>query len=348
MKRYFSILTLVVMVALSSCNHKELCDHHRDHANRYHINIIADYRYDWEECCYENGTDWENEWPEHYMPYDDLRPTKPGGLRVVNYNADGDYNRHNISADGGVVTLYEGENDLLFYNNDTEYIIFSRTGTDASTRATTRTRTRADYKPSRFANAADTITVSPPDMLYANYIENYVPEKVVDPVDIEVELQPLVYTYKCRFEFGNDDVPDGNLQYVARAKADLSGMAGSVLLNTGETSEDAVTILSDDAEITDWGIRSCIRSFGVPSFPHPNYPTRGDAKHALVLNLGLKNGEYVSFDYDVTDQVQKQPHGGVIVVSGIVIPDEFTTLGSGAFDVEVDDWGPYEDIPLEL
>lgn len=345
MKRYSSLLILAIVVALSSCTHKELCEDHREHAHRYHINIIADYRYDWEECC--GGTDWEYRWPDNYMPYDELRPAKPGGLRVVNYNNDGDYNRHNISADGGVVTLYEGENDLLFYNNDTEYIIFSRTGTDATTRATTRTRTRAAYEPSKFANEGES-TVSPPDMLFANYIENYVPEKVVDPVDIEVELQPLVFTYKCRFEFGDANTPDGNLKYVALAKADLSGMAASVLLNTGETSEEAVTILSEDAEITEWGVRSCIRSFGIPAFPHPNYPTRGDAKHALVLNLRLKNGKYVKFEFDVTDQVQKQPHGGVITVSGIVIDEDVVTSGSGAFDVEVDDWGPYEDIDLIL
>jgi hypothetical protein len=185
-------------------------------------------------------------------------------------------------------------------------------------------------------------------MLFANYIENYVPEKVVDPIDVEVELQPLVFTYKCRFEFGDEKTPDGNLKYVALAKADLSGMAASVLLNTGETSEETITILSDDAEITEWGIRSRIKSFGIPAFPHPNYPTRGDAKHALVLNLRLKNGKYVTFDFDVTDQVQKQPHGGVVTVSGIVINDDDVTSGSGAFDVEVDDWGPYEDIDLLL
>ena len=120
------------------------------------------------------------------------------------------------------------------------------------------------------------------------------------------------------------------------------------MLNTGETSEDAVTILADDADVTEWGVRSCIRSFGVPAFPNPNYPTRTDAKHALVLDVRLKNGEYVTFDYDVTDQVNMQPHGGVIVVSGVVIPDDIASSGSGAFDVEVDDWGPYEDIDLML
>jgi hypothetical protein len=185
-------------------------------------------------------------------------------------------------------------------------------------------------------------------MLFANYIENYVPAKVVEPVEVEVELQPLVFTYKCRFEFGNDTIPDGNLKYVALAKADLSGMAASVLLETGETSEDAVTILSEDAEVTDWGVRSCIRSFGIPAFPNPNYPTRGEARHALVLHLRLKNGDYVSYDYDVTDQVTKQPHGGVIVIKDIAIPDDVVSKGSGAFDVVVDDWGPYEEIDLLL
>ena len=80
------------------------------------------------------GINWQEEWPEHYIPYDDLRPDDPSGLRVVNYNKEGDYNIHNIKAEGGVIMLYEGLNDLLFYNNDTEYIIFSRTGNGVTTR----------------------------------------------------------------------------------------------------------------------------------------------------------------------------------------------------------------------
>ena len=56
----------------------------------------------------------------------------------------------------------------------------------------------------------------------------------------------------------------------------------------------------------------------------------------------------VNFDFDVTDQVNAQPHGGVIVVKGIVIKEEDGVQGSGAFDVEVNDWGEYEDITLPL
>ena len=52
------------------------------------------------------------------------------------------------------------------------------------------------------------------------------------------------------------------------------------------------------------------------------------------------------FDFDVTDQVSKQPHGGVIVVKGLEITDEEGMSGSGAFDVIVNGWGEYEDIIL--
>ena len=53
-------------------------------------------------------------------------------------------------------------------------------------------------------------------------------------------------------------------------------------------------------------------------------------------------------DFDVTDQVQSQPHGGVIVVKGIVVKRDDGTQGEGAFDVDVTDWGETEDIPLPL
>ncbi|MBO5855741.1 MAG: DUF5119 domain-containing protein [Alistipes sp.] len=338
MKRYLFLVVLMLAVGITACEHKNLCINHSEHAHRYHVNIIADYRYDWEECM--GGINWQEEWPEHYIPYDDLRPDDPSGLRVVNYNKEGDYNIHNIKAEGGVIMLYEGLNDLLFYNNDTEYIIFSRTGNGVTTRATTRTRTRATYLGSEYANEGEP-TMSAPDMLYANFFENYLAEKVIEPADIEVTLQPLVFTYKVRYEFKS------GLKYVAMARGALSGMAKEVLLNTGETSEEPATILYD-CDVTDYGVRALVNSFGAPAFPHPNYPTRTENKHALNLEVVLRNGKMVTFDFDVTDQVKSQPHGGVIVVRDIEIDEEVAVEGSGAFDVEVDDWGPYEDVELPL
>lgn len=342
MKSYLKIaIHIAATLAAISCTHKDLCMHHRDHAHRYHVNIIADYRYDWEECY--GGPDWEVTWPSNYTPYDDLRPVKPSGIRVVNYNLDDGYNLHNIGADGGVVNLYEGVNNILLYNNDTEYIIFSREqeGSKATTRATTRTRTRATYMGSPYANEGED-TMTPPDMLFANYIEGYTPEKVVDPAPLEVTLQPLVYTYKVRYEFAE------GLEYVAICRGALSGMAHSVTMDTGETSVEAATIIYD-CTVEEYGAKALVTSFGIPNFPNVNYPTRSDGrKHALNLEVLMRNGKLITFDFDVTDQVLAQPHGGVIVVDGIVIEDSVGTSGSGAFDVEVNDWGEYEDIYLPL
>lgn len=350
MKRYFIIAVLAVMTCATSCVHKDLCEDHRAHAHRYHIQIVADYRYDWEEHIYEEATDWEYRWPDEFtLSYDELRPTKPSGLRVVNYNEAGTSNNlHNIKPDGGVITLYEGLNDMLFYNNDTEYIIFSRSGTDATTRATTRTLTRTEYVASAFAVEGER-TVTPPDMLFANYVEDYLPEKVVEPTPFEITLQPLVYTYKIRFEF-----VDG-IEYASSAVASLSGMAESVELNTGDTSEESATILFDDLKIVytneakDEGyIRAVVKSFGTPAFPHPNYPTRTDVTHGLKLEVRLRNNTIWTADVDVTEQVQLQPHGGVIIVKDLVIKKEDAMQGSGGFEPTVDEWGPTEDIELPL
>ena len=62
----------------------------------------------------------------------------------------------------------------------------------------------------------------------------------------------------------------------------------------------------------------------------------------------LRNGKVLSFDYDVTDQLLHQPHGGVIRVGGIEISDDDGKGGSGGFDVDVDGWGDYEDIPIDM
>lgn len=338
MKRILDSMLCLLLLVLASCNHQELCYDHPPHANRYHINVIADYRLDWEEPY--GDWNWKNNWPEHYLPYEGFRPVKPAGLRVVNTGVDGKSDIHNLSPDGGIITLYDGANDLLFYNNDTEYILFSRQDNGATTRATTRSRTRSTYFGSKYANEGEE-TVNAPDMLYGNYIEDYIPEKLVKPADVEVTLHPLVFTYKIRYEF------ESGLEYVSLVRGAITGMARSVLMNTGYTSSEPATILYD-CEKTDFGARAIVRSFGVPDFPNDHYGTRSTNKHALNLEVMLRNGNMLSFDFDITEQLKTQPHGGVIVVKGIVIKEEDGMAGSGGFDVDVKDWGEYEDIEIPL
>lgn len=331
------------MTALSSCEHKELCFNHPEHAPKSQVLVEAEYEQEW-QYTYEGGTDWAvyPTWQETFgMKYDDLRPGIPDGLRVQVYNEDGSNNIVNIAPEGGIVPMREGEHSLLFYNNDTEYIVFDDLNSYVSARATTRTRTRSTYLGNSYMDSRNETTVNSPDMLYGNYMESYVAKRTQEPDVLPVTMHPLVFTYLIRYEFSS------GLKYVALARGALAGMAESVYLNSGRTSEEEATVLFD-CTMEDFGPQALVRSFGVPDFPNEHYTTRAERRYALNLEVRLKNGKMKSFDFDVTDQVKAQPQGGVIVVKDIEIPDEEGMEGGSGFDVDIEDWGEYEDIELPL
>ena len=211
----------------------------------------------------------------------------------------------------------------------------------ASAMATTRTRTRASYGGNPYMENTVENTVNAPDMLYGNYMENYTAERKTETDELPVTMHPLVFTYLVRYEFSH------GLEYVALARGALAGMAGAVWLNSGRTSEEAVTILYD-CSVEDFGAQACVHSFGIPDYPNEHYTARAERRYGLNLEVRLKNGKVKSFDFDVTDQVAVQPQGGVIVVSGIEISDEDGTEGGSGFEVDVEDWGEYEDVELPL
>ncbi len=332
-----------VLMLFASCTHKELCFDHDAHAPKTGISIEAEYEREW-QYTYEGGTDWKNfpTWQETFgMKYDTLRPALPSGLRVQVYNEDGTNDMINMVPEGEIVYMRPGEHSLLFYNNDTEYIVFDAMQSFASAKATTRTRTRASYIGNAYIDSKAENTVNPPDMLYGSYMESYYVERVTDKDVIPVTMYPLVFTYLVRYEFSH------GLEYVSLARGALAGMAQAVWLNSGRTSEEAATVLYD-CTVEDYGIQALVRSFGIPDFPNPHYGTRAERKYGLNLEVRLKNGKLLNFDFDVTDQVAAQPQGGVIVVSDIEISDEQGASGGSGFDVNIDDWGDYEDIELPL
>ena len=51
---------------------------------------------------------------------------------------------------------------------------------------------------------------------------------------------------------------------------------------------------------------------------------------------------------DVSSQLEQNPRGGVILATGYEVTDEEGNAGGGGFDVDVDGWGDYEDIPLPI
>ena len=325
-----------ILLLFSGCR-KDLCYTHDEHGWAVKVNVVADWEQEWERM---HETDWEQNWMEDFScSYDELRPDVADGIRVLLYPDQGDrYNEYNLEAEGGRLSMAEGMNSLLFYNNDTEYIVFSDLDASAAASATTRTRTRTTFTST--PAHADERTINEPDMLYGTYVDEYEAQKTVEPVDLPLTMRPLVYTYLVRYEFSH------GLEYVALARGALAGMAESVYLQDGHTGEEAATVLYD-CTLQSYGAEAQVQTFGVPNYPGEGYG-RAAQVYTLNLEVRLNNGKILDYEFDVTAQVEKQPRGGVILVDGIEVSDEDGQEGSGGFDVDVDGWGDYVDIPLPL
>ncbi len=339
-----------VLLALTSCR-KDLCYDHDEHECGYRTQVAASWDQAWER---EYGRGWADGWDAAAMgaSYDELRPGIPAGLAVAVYagEAGGDLgsratmkDEYHLPPAGGSIYTGEGSCSLLFYNDDTEYIVFNDLSLLPSASATTRTRTRASY--SMDEAHADERTVSPPDLLYGAYRADYRAEFLPGWQELPVTLRPLTYTYLVRYEF------EQGLEYVELARGALAGMAESVYLQDGRTGDRAATLLYD-CTLTAYGAEARVLSFGAPAFPDSYYnPQRaGEAErsYGLQLEVRLTNGKTVSRDFDISDQMAQQPRGGVITVKGIRITSEESASGGSSFDVTVDGWGEYEDIDMPL
>lgn len=320
---------ILLSVFLASCDQKELlCYPPTD------TTVAFDVRYNrlW-QVTYPGAIDWKEAWNEYGfdIPYDSLMPKVPDGLRVVVYDDNQLIAMYNIAAHGGDVNIDDDDNSVLMFNNDSEYIVYFNLDSISDATASTRSVQRSTYQGSPYVRNSVRL-VNPPDMLYNVFLDEV--EDDLHDGNVRLVMQPVVYTYLVRYQF------DYGLDYVAIARGALAGMAEDVWLMTGYAGEDAVTILYD-CHITDWGIEAVVRSFGAPSFAPQQ-------KYGLNLEVRLKNGKILDYNFDITDQMRLQPKGGVIDVGGIEISDKVGKEDPGVFDVSVEGWGEFEDIPIDL
>ncbi len=330
-----SLIGLFVMLLVLTGCRKDLCYGHDEHSPVVMLQVNAEWEREWErpyDCNWQ--TQWNASWG---YAYDELRPVVPEGIRVRTYMYDEKQNEINLKPEGGKVMLgEEGVYDILFYNNDTEYIVYD--GLTSSTRATATTRT---VSRGGFRNLHEgERTMNAPDMLYGKYMDDYVAEIHEGPVPTDIVLRPLVYTYLIRYEF------KAGIEYVALARGAIAGMAEKVYLHDGHTGPESATILFD-CELDDKGAMTKVMTFGVPDFPGDHYNRGEEAENRYSLNLEVKlvNGETKYFDFDITEQINGQPRGGVIIVDGIEV--EPVVVGGG-FGVDIEGWGDAIDIPWEL
>ena len=338
---------LGLCAALTGCR-KELCYNHAEHALTSRALVDAEWELEWHQV-HGDGIDWEEAWAGEFgdwfvgqfgLEYDSLRPEAGGGLRVQVYKGGVRENELNIDSTGGMVYMSPGEHDILLYNNDTEYITFHETDSWATAMASTRTRTRT-------RSGGDVLEgKTPPDQLFAAYVEGHVAERADTAAYLPVTLQPLVHTYVIVMDVEG-------AEHIALARGSLSGMAIGVYLQDGRASEEDGTILFEEEceQVEDFGVLAVVRSFGVAGALNEGYGTKAPGTHVLELEVTLKNGEKKLFEADVTGQLEGQPRGGVIVAGreeGWKITDEEAAGNGGSFDVELDSWGDFQDVILPL
>ncbi len=332
------IYACVAFLALSGCQQKELCLDHLSHASKQDTHAITHWDLAWESRC-DGGIDWRSEWPKRDfgIDYDDMRPSMPEGLRIFTYNEAGSVIEQNLHPEGGKLYLPEGKNKILSYNNDYEYVVINHLSNVAEVTATTRSRTRNSFNGiSGVQGSRDEATVNAPDPLFRHYIESQSIQSSSQPVYLDFAMQPLVFTYLVRYCFVS------GIEYIGLARGAMSGLAECVYLTDGRTGSNSVTILFD-CTIKDWGIEARVNSFGVPNYPQNDHT---DNQYGLNLEVLLKNGKKLNYDFNITDQIAMQPRGGVIQVNDIEVPDSIGRQDSGMFDVSVEGWTDIVDIPI--
>lgn len=336
MNRGRYLLPALLLLTVTSCR-KDLCYNHEEHSYSVKAFVQASWELEWERTY---SVDWQDRWDENWSrTYEEFRPEIGEGIRSLVYNEQG-VAEGNLSSEGGRLYMPEGTHTLLFYNNDTEYIVFDDIATLPSASASTRTRTRSNFT----ALHEGERTITPPDMLYGAFVREYTAEKTLDPVALPIEMRPLSYSYLIRYRFKSGQ------QYVAQARGALAGMAERVYLQDGHTNGATATMLFD-CKVDELGCAAQLQAFGAPEYSYTEGYTTDENTHVYTLSLEvqLKNGKTLTYTFDVSPIMRAQPRGGVILVDGIEVSDEDGAGGSGGgFEVGVDGWGDYIDIPLPL
>ena len=328
------------------------------------------------------GMDWQTQWqyPWDEAKYGPIGYTEPTGVHVIAYQLDDamerfrwHYDRH-VSNKGGRVQLTTKEYyDMLLYNDDTEWILFTdRGGSDYSTfNVTTRTNARAQYT----RNYAG---YNQPDQLFGTLIDDiyisddpddYILERNEDGsityvCKMEASLQPYTFIYLYQVILKNNRTDKDEPIVTSAAGLTANGLASGADLFTRRTHSSVVSLTQDNVApiVKDYNVTlpdgtdtiadilgARIQTWGLPSIVPLEEVTRGGvvevADSAFVgVGLRLHNGYTYVLQKNVTEQMAEHPAGGVITLVLDVtkeIPDSIInrpTVGGGGFDVTVNQW----------
>lgn len=174
-------------------------------------------------------------------------------------------------------------------------------------------------------------------------------------------LEPLVYIYLVQVIIYNND--NGRIR-ATNGDCAVSAMASSTSVNTGHTYNDPCMVYFNTrmkrgidvrgrrtdiigGKLTTYGLCDMDGYNAANRAPQYN-GSRTDLPNYLMLEFEMKNGSTQSVRYDVTDQMRRQCHGGVITIEidARDIPDPEDESGGGSlFHPVVED---YEELIYDI
>lgn len=364
-------VTMCVLTAMTSCERKDLYLAQRGtidvDVSVYNINLDLLWGLEWK-------TQWQYLWDESL--YGPIGYTEPTGVRANVYTLNEErerirYTTRNFGNEGGRVSLTTSKTyDMAFYNNDTEYILFSTDESNAYYHATTRSNARAAYTRA-YAH------YNQPDQLFGTFLQDlYVTE---DPEAYEIhydndgspyyvyhvhaDLTPYTMIYLCQVMVLNNEDENGK-RITGCQGISMNGLSGGVDLFTRMTdSTNLVTItqeetrpmqtdrdltLPDGTKTVGDIMAARILTWGLPGIdPLANIATRTYAEPRASVHAGigltLRNGNVYTIEEDITEQIRKRPAGGVItiVIDADELPDNIVgeePKPGGGFDASVENW----------
>lgn len=336
---YLFIYTLVI----ASCEHKDLCYHH-PHQARVRIN-----------------TDWSK--------FDAETPT---GMTVMVYSQDNNHDavatQHTNTTTHALMYLPDGNYSTIVYNQShTEFGTLSFRGLSnyntaevyanpATTRWYTRVEgTRVVTEPEWVGTDRLENMVVTPEMVHETWmeLENSNSRNITRNGFLIGTLVPknIIYTIYVK-------VHVKGIHNLRSARASLDGLAEGYFLGRGRTSAEKVvqlmeewSITQDQLDPTQGYIESKITCFGLPE-GHANLPEDNLFELQTLL---VDNKTILKFPFQVGDKFKKNISEEVQLtlyldlVLDETLPDVEPAGGSsGGFSADVEDWGPEENIDINM
>lgn len=330
MKKILSLISLLSLVLITSCTHKDLCTIH-PHGTSIRVT------FNWEGAPDAN----------------------PQGMCVYFYPVNGgDPRRYDFKGtDGGKIEIKVGQYMVMCYNNDTEGVLFRSKNDFCCHEAYTRdgnifeTIYGNGYASAMTRESTGERVVICPDMMWGSIAtEVEITEEGISYIcsttkgDSErmandehvITLYPseltCIYTYEIR------NVK--NLKHATQMCATISGMAGGVNLSTQELHTESIILPLESSFDRVSTISGRFITFG--------HHEENNDPHRMELYVWMDDGQKLLFGseggkFDVTDQIHNAPNKRRvhIVIDGLDLPQPIEN-GHG-FKPTVDDWEVVEE-----